>query len=228
MIVLKKSIFPSVVFCTILAVGLTVSVPVVTNASFGSLGSILSGKSRQKETIKKGTIKVWNNHRYQIIDFGDNYNIAKRYAEKKGAHLAVIETTSESKMLYDFMVAQGYKAAYFGLIDENIDNQWKTSSGVATPLYYWYKGEIKRKKGYEKYAMLHKSAKDGSWLVDTFDSADTKNGTAFIIEWDFVPVTKKPPYIPSNDNTDVGSGGGYYDPHTWDTIDNSDEDIISG
>lgn len=223
----KKKIL-AISCCTILVFSVSIVSPQLTHADFwgginDSLGGVFGNKKHKKVTKnKRGEAKVLaNKQMYQIIDLECGYKKAKLYAERVGGHLAVIDSAYESKLLYEFMVSQGYRGAYFGLIDEDLNGKWVNTYGNYPEFEYWHNGQPKRENGDERYAMLHKRYKDGSWRSGAFTPVNkSKDGTAFIIEWDKIfedkPVHVEEEVIPVQQD-DV----------YWEDI-QDDEDVISG
>ena len=198
-------------------------------------------KKRIKRRIKPGTPMVLaNGQRYQIIDLGGGYRKAKVYAERQGGHLAKIDSPGENKLLYDFMIAQGYKAAYFGLSDVNLDGEWQYADGSKPKYKNWHKEHPVKDDPHMVYAMLYSLYTNGKWKSGTFTNmVKVKGGTAFIIEWDKVfkemPV-EEPVYEEEKvwvtpvpvEEFDVIS-----DETVYDSVDNEievieEEDVISG
>lgn len=161
-------------------------------------------KKRIKRRIKPGTPMVLaNGQRYQIIDLGGGYRKAKAYAERQGGHLAKIDSPGENKLLYDFMIAQGYKAAYFGLSDVNLDGEWQYADGSKPKYKNWHKEHPVKDDPHMVYAMLYSLYTNGKWKSGTFSNmVKVKGGTAFIIEWDTIFKKKevvKPVYDEEKD-----------------------------
>ena len=198
-------------------------------------------KKRIKRRIKPGTPMVLaNGQRYQIIDLGGGYRKAKAYAERQGGHLAKIDSPGENKLLYDFMIAQGYKAAYFGLSDVNLDGEWQYADGSKPKYKNWHKEHPVKDDPHMVYAMLYSLYTNGKWKSGTFTNmVKVKGGTAFIIEWDKVfkemPL-EEPVYEEEKvwvtpvpvEEIDVIS-----DETVYDSVDNEievieEEDVISG
>lgn len=150
---------------------------------------------RIKRKIKPGTAMVLaNGQKYQIVDIGGGYRKAKLYAERLGGHLAKIETPGENRLLYDFMIAQGYKAAYFGLSDVNLDGQWEYADGTKAKYTNWHKEHPEKDDPHMVYAMLYSLYTNAKWKSGTFSNmVKVKGGTAFIIEWDKKYIVNPPP-----------------------------------
>lgn len=198
-------------------------------------------KKRIKRRIKPGTPMVLaNGQRYQIIDLGGGYRKAKAYAERQGGHLAKIDSPGENKLLYDFMIAQGYKAAYFGLSDVNLDGEWQYADGTKPKYKNWHKEHPVKDDPHMVYAMLYSLYTNGKWKSGTFTNmVKVKGGTAFIIEWDKVfkeiPV-EEPVYEEEKvwvSPTPVEEIDVISDETEYDAVDNKiemieEEDVISG
>lgn len=145
-------------------------------------------EKRIPKRIKPGTPMILaNGQRYQIVDIGGGYRKAKVYAERQGGHLAKIDSPGENKLLYNFMIAQGYKAAYFGLSDYNLDGEWEYVDGTKPRYKNWHREHPVKDDPHMVYAMLYSLYTDGKWKSGTFSNmVKVKGGTAFIIEWDEV------------------------------------------
>lgn len=198
-------------------------------------------KKRIKRKIKPGTPMILaNGQRYQIVDLGGGYRKAKAYAERQGGHLAKIDTPGENKLLYDFMIAQGYKAAYFGLSDVNLDGEWRYADGSKPKYKNWHKEHPVKDDPHMVYAMLYSLYTNGKWKSGTFTNmVKVKGGTAFIIEWDTVFKEKpmeEPVYEVEKDwisPTPVEEIDIISDETVYDAVDNEtevveEEDVISG
>lgn len=184
-------------------------------------------KDKYKETHSETTIL--DNRMYQIVDIQGGYKKAKLYAERVGGHLAVIDSPRENQLLYNFMVSQGYDSAYIGLIDENLDGNWKLYNGEQPKFLNWHSGQPTREEKNEKYAMLYRKYKNGKWKAGSFSPLlENSNSTAFIIEWD-KEVHAADYKEPVKDNTPVYTGEPSYDSGIYDDYqDNSNEEEISG
>lgn len=141
-------------------------------------------KDKTKPSSTKPTILA-NKRMYQIVDLRSGYNKAKLYAERQGGHLAVIDSVQKSRMLYRFMVNNGYESAYFGLQDEDMDGSWELYNGEKPKFTYWQGGKPRIEEQNEKYAMLYRKYTQGKWKAGSFSPLlENSNTTAFIIEWD--------------------------------------------
>lgn len=141
-------------------------------------------RDKNKPSETKATI-LSNNRMYQIVDLRSGYKKAKLYAERVGGHLAIIDSKEKSKMLYDFMVSQGYESAYFGLVDEKLDGNWLLCNGQKTYFTNWQAGQPSKEEKNEKYAMLYRKYKNATWKAGSFSPLlENSSTTAFIVEWD--------------------------------------------
>lgn len=242
---MSKYKLTAVLLTAVFAVGLLQ--PPVTEAGLNIFDKVKEAigmgpsKKRIKRRIKPGTPMVLaNGQRYQIIDLGGGYRKAKAYAERQGGHLAKIDSPGENKLLYDFMIAQGYKAAYFGLSDVNLDGEWQYADGSKPKYKNWHKEHPVKDDPHMVYAMLYSLYTNGKWKSGTFTNmVKVKGGTAFIIEWDKVfkeipveePVHEEEKvWVPPTpiEEFDVIS-----DETEYDAVDNKtemieEEDVISG
>lgn len=206
--------FKKAIMISMVAVSCISFFPNKSEASLGLFGKfqekIGMGPQRHIPRNEIGQAKILANHqRYQIIDLKCSYSKAKIEAEMRGGHLAIIDSAYENKLLYDFMVSQGYEGAYFGIIDKNFDGNWKTIRGEKPNYTNWHKEQPARDNANKKYAMLYRIYTKGKWKAGTCSKLDeVKGGTAFIIEWDKVYDEKIQTYNPQehlvddkNDNT---------------------------
>lgn len=178
-------------------------------------------RDKNKPSESKATI-LSNNRMYQIVDLRSGYKKAKLYAERVGGHLAVIDSKEKSKMLYDFMVSQGYESAYFGLIDENLDGNWVLYNDQKVNFTNWQDGQPCKEEKNEKYAMLYKKYKNATWKAGSFSPLlENSNTTAFIVEWDKEvkpqeykeTTSKKEEYRYNDDNDSSWSNSSYVEPN---------------
>lgn len=141
---------------------------------------------RITEKIPKGEMRTLSNgHTYQIIDNGMGYLPAKYYAKQLGGYLAIINDANENELLYNFMIAQGYDAAYFGLQDRHRTGTWSYDGDIEPPYTHWHHNQPDRTNISCNYAMLYKLYTQGTWKAGSFTDLDpVKGGNAFIIEWD--------------------------------------------
>lgn len=192
--------------------------------------------SRIRQKLQPGKPRILaNGQKYQIIDEKWGYTRAKAYAEKNMGHLAIIDSAYENKLLYEFMIAQGYEAAYFGLADTRFEGNWVCVDGKEPKYTNWHHGQPDRTDQLLRYAMLYKLYTNGSWKAGTFSNiAKVKGGTAFIIEWDAIytpqqadefnsgkPITIYPdgnPNVKNPQQPTTSSGGGGY----WQTTESTD------
>ncbi len=202
---LRKRI--KIISCVLLALFVCQTIPAVTHAGWegwDEINKVLGIKRVAKEKNERGVAKILGNKQmYQIVDLNCGYREAKLFAERQGGHLAIIDSAYESKLLYDFMISQDYKAAFFGLADLDADGKWEDVNGNVATFTNWHKNQPDLDDGNELYAMLYKRYKKGTWRSAYFSPASKKDfGTAFIIEWDRIfddePEYKpEPAYVPS-------------------------------
>ncbi|MCQ2374177.1 MAG: hypothetical protein MJ050_08875 [Phascolarctobacterium sp.] len=181
-------------------------------------------KKRVVKKIKPGTMTTLSNkHTYQIIDLGGGYYKAVLYAERMGGHIATVDSKEENDLLYDFMISQGFKGAYFGLVDKDFSGDWRLPDGSEPKYINWHSKQPDRSNANCKYAMFYSIYTNKKWKAGTFNKLDpVKGGNAFIIEWDKDLTAKAPAATPAQT---TGSGqrpsGTIYYPVV------EDEDVIS-
>lgn len=169
-------------------------------------------RDKTKPSETKPTILA-NKRMYQIVDLRSGYKKAALYAERVGGHLAVIDSKEKSRMLYDFMVSQGYDSAYFGLSDEKLNGIWVLPNGQEAKFTNWHSGQPTKAEKNEKYAMLYRKFSNATWKAGSFSPLlENSNTTAFIIEWDkeVTPQEYKEKVVKQEET----SSSGYNEP-TW-------------
>lgn len=172
----------------------------------------IAKKDKTKPSESKPTILA-NNRMYQIVDLRSGYKKAELYADRVGGHLAIIDSQEKSRMLYDFMVSQGYDSAYFGLTDEDLNGNWVLPNGQKPKFTNWHSGQPTKEESNERYAMLYRKYKNATWKAGSFSPLlENSNTTAFIIEWD--KEVKPQEYKEKVVRKEAPADGGYYEP-SW-------------
>lgn len=169
-------------------------------------------RDKTKPSETKPTILA-NKRMYQIVDLRSAYKKAVLYAERVGGHLAVIDSKEKSRMLYDFMIAQGYDSAYFGLSDEKLNGNWVLPNRQKAKFTNWHSGQPTKEEQNEKYAMLYRKFGNATWKAGSFSPLlENSNTTAFIIEWD--KEVKPQEYKEKVEKQEESASSGYYEP-SW-------------
>ncbi len=122
------------------------------------------------------------NHSYQIIENSNisSFEEAEEYCQTIGGHLATIQSQEENDYIYSMMISEGYKSAYFGFTDRDIEGTWVWVNDEPVNYTNWAPSEPNSENSEENYAMFYYKFTDGTWNDGRWGS-DT---TAFICEWD--------------------------------------------
>ncbi|HIY01065.1 MAG TPA: C-type lectin domain-containing protein [Candidatus Blautia faecipullorum] len=131
---------------------------------------------------------AYQGNKYQLYYGRMNYRQAKAFCEKKGGHLAVIETSRENTFLRAYLRQKKCTSAYFGVTDYRRAGTWTDVNGKKISYKNWkYSLKAMLKSPGKRYAMLMNS--NGKWVNGDF-KGNTK--TAFLCEWDgAAPSTPK-------------------------------------
>lgn len=132
--------------------------------------------------------KTFGGHSYAVYDLTSTWKEAEAYCEGLGGHLATITSREENDYLYNLVVANGYRNAYFGLTDENKEGTWQWVTGEPVTYTNWHSNEP---NGYssENYAMFYWKWEDGTWNDGDFGKETDNGGTVFICEWDSIATS---------------------------------------
>ena len=124
----------------------------------------------------------FSNHTYQIIENSNisSFEEAEEYCQTIGGHLATIQSQEENDYIYSMMISEGYKSAYFGFTDRDIEGTWVWVNDEPVNYTNWAPSEPNSENSEENYAMFYYKFTDGTWNDGRWGS-DT---TAFICEWD--------------------------------------------
>ena len=124
----------------------------------------------------------FSNHSYQIIENSNisSFEEAEEYCQTIGGHLATIQSQEENDYIYSMMISEGYKSAYFGFTDRDIEGTWVWVNDEPVNYTNWAPSEPNSENSEENYAMFYYKFTDGTWNDGRWGS-DT---TAFICEWD--------------------------------------------
>lgn len=128
---------------------------------------------------------TYNGHHYYIYSKVAGVNTwedTKKYCEKLGGHLAVINDKAENDALYYYITSRGHKTAYFGLSDSAGEGKWKWLDDSVT-YYNWFNGEPNGERG-ENYAEFYYKFTDGRWNDGNFGHGTQNDSKTFICEWD--------------------------------------------
>lgn len=131
---------------------------------------------------------LYNNHRYELFEGNITWKQAKDFCEKKGGHLAYIETANENEALIAF--ASGLTDyVWVGASDEDVEGFWYWTNGDEYSFTNWYSGEPNNTAddgGSENYLQLIVSgAAKGKWN-DAANNSSKVNG--FICEYDNISI----------------------------------------
>lgn len=185
-----KNLVKVALVCALAGVMISTTLPAEAGMPLlGKIGeSIGMGPSsaRVGRRLEKGKPRILaNGHKYQIINPGWGYLRAKSYAEQQLGHLAIIDNAYENRLLYEFMIAQGYESAYFGLADTRFEGNWTYPDGKSAKYTNWHRGQPKKDDNNARHAMLYSIFTNGQWKAGAFNKlVEEKGETAFIIEWE--------------------------------------------
>jgi len=146
-------------------------------------------------------------HKYYVYPASSakTYKEAKRFCERQGGHLAIIDNAEENRFVYRVMRDMGYDHAYIGL-SWTAEGKWEWADGDGLGYKNWKDGKEVKAEGAAKYAMLtyakplyvlpdgtmtEERPKEGpsyeflpdencAWSLGAFDSPE---GEPFICEW---------------------------------------------
>ena len=112
-----------------------------------------------------------------------DYQILEKVCEDLGCHMAVINSAEENQAIYDQLTSQHQKAAFFGLSDELVQDQW-VWSGDESSYTNWSKGQpdhfVNKKGEVDHYGQFFASKGDGTWN----DAPIGYKTTLFVLEWE--------------------------------------------
>jgi hypothetical protein len=109
---------------------------------------------------------------------------AEQYCESLGGHLATISSQEENEYVYQLMLDAGYKSAYFGMTDKDVEGTWVWVNGESGSYTNWHSGEPNHENANEDYAMFYYKFTDGTWNDGDFGGSTVNGGRTFICEWD--------------------------------------------
>lgn len=180
-------------------------------------------KQIEYENITIPVSAVYNNGSYyQIYNNCTTWQEAKTYCRSLDGHLAVIDDEAENSFLYEYIISQNIKNAYFGYSDADVENEWSWLDGYSSDYENWHSGEPNSENANEDYAMFYYKFSDGTWNDGDFGNRTVNGEKYFICEWDFDN---------KNENVSGGVDSGYCgidgDNLTW-TLYNDGELVIYG
>ena len=112
-----------------------------------------------------------------------DYQILEKVCEDLGCHMAVINSAEENQAIYDQLTSQHQKAAFFGLSDELVQDEW-VWSGDESSYTNWSKGQpdhfVNKKGEVDHYGQFFASKADGTWN----DAQIGYKTTLFVLEWE--------------------------------------------
>nr|ACY71743.1 C-type lectin domain family 4 member E [Paralichthys olivaceus] len=84
---------------------------------------------------------LFNNSCYHISRLSRDWPESQSFCQSKGAHLAIIHTAEEQKFLWDLLPRGHWNAFWFGITDEDTEDQWKWVDGSPLVGGFWEVGE---------------------------------------------------------------------------------------
>ncbi|XP_062265642.1 CD209 antigen-like protein 2 [Platichthys flesus] len=84
---------------------------------------------------------LFNSSCYLISRLSRNWHESQSYCESKGAHLAIIHSAEEQTFLWDLLPRGHWNAFWFGITDEQTEDQWKWVDGSPLVGGFWEVGE---------------------------------------------------------------------------------------
>lgn len=131
---------------------------------------------------------VYNGHSYYacMMSFStiSSFWEAENYCEEQGGHLAVITSADLNTALYEYVFDDlGLESAYFGLTDDDSEDDWYWVTGAGYNYQNWLNGQPDNQNGNEDYALFYYKDKRYKWNDGDF-GPDEHGTVTFLIEWD--------------------------------------------
>lgn len=131
-----------------------------------------------KAAIDSAEVFDLSKHGYQFIPLeGRSWEEILAYCEEAGGQLATIFSEEENTYLYEKMVKEGCKFAYFAYTDELTEGEWRWVSGAENGYENWHKTDLNNDNE-EDYAMIWKQ-RPYYWN----DGGLREKDAYFICEW---------------------------------------------
>ena len=131
---------------------------------------------------------VSEGHSYYIFDNGcESWDEAEGYCESRGGYLAVINSSEENELLFDYMRRSGYDEVFMGYTDERVENHWEWVSGKKSGFTDWGindEGSVEPNATNERedWAHMNSSMHAGHWNDKEFGVKTS----SYFCEWDLV------------------------------------------
>ncbi len=131
---------------------------------------------------------VYNGHSYYACMMSystiSSFWEAENYCEEQGGHLAVITSADLNSALYEYVFDDlGLESAYFGLTDDDSEDDWYWVTGAGYNYQNWLNGQPDNQNGNEDYALFYYKDKRYKWNDGDF-GPDEHGTVTFLIEWD--------------------------------------------
>ncbi|XP_053302419.1 C-type lectin domain family 4 member D isoform X1 [Pleuronectes platessa] len=84
---------------------------------------------------------LFNSSCYLISRLSRSWPESQSYCESRGAHLAIIHSAEEQTFLWDLLPRGHWNAFWFGITDEQTEDQWKWVDGSPLVGGFWEVGE---------------------------------------------------------------------------------------
>ena len=120
----------------------------------------------------------YNGHYYKLVSYSKDWYTCNQYAINNGGYLVTLSSAAENAFVYSYIWSMGVNDAYFGLLDDGTEGNWRWANGERVVFTNWHSGEPNG--GTRENFGHYYSGFSGS---NTWN--DTGNGTSsyFIIEW---------------------------------------------
>lgn len=159
---------------------------------------ILWQRSKKEAAVGAAEIKgqqtqehlQFGGHSYALFNVNkkvaSSWDAAKKYCEKQGGYLSIINTAEENKALFDYVREKGDGYAFFGYSDELSEGAWLWVDGEENSGYTNWgvdsngNAEPNADSAKEDYAEFTVDRKDASWN----DAAFGQDTYVFLCEWD--------------------------------------------
>lgn len=85
--------------------------------------------------------RLFNNSCYFISTVQRSWLASQQFCQTKGGHLAIIHTAEEQTFLWNLLPRGHWNSYWFGITDEQTEDQWKWVDGTPLVGGFWEEGE---------------------------------------------------------------------------------------